>query len=213
MYVLSRVNLKTCHFVLTYLKLNIQTVVYQFQIGTVADSHYLKSGIFCTWLSLPMFLGSHRSCSPVLTYKGIALSIAFPLSHIYWLAFAGSKNLFIANFEGHIIKFGRFTICWRKMSTVEYYCESLNIKTSPIEYKSKPFNINISTVEYKCESWNVKMSTVEYKREPMNMNMSTSECKCESLNVNVNLWTCESLNINVNLDSTILLLNVKQSVF
>ena len=106
----------TCHLALTYLRLNIQTVVSQFQTGTVGDSDYLKSGICCTLISLPMFLGSPRSCNPILTYEVIALSTAIPLSHMFCLAFAVWKDLFIAqaNFEDHIIKFGRLQFVERK---------------------------------------------------------------------------------------------------
>ena len=83
----------TCHLVLTHLKLNIQIVVSQFQIGTVPESHYLKSGKFCTWPSLnKFFLRNHRSCSLIRTYKVMALSIVIPFSHMFYLAFAASKN-------------------------------------------------------------------------------------------------------------------------
>ena len=69
----------------------------------------------------PHLLGSHRSCSPILTYKVVALSIAIPFSHIFYLAFAASNNLFItrANFKDHIIKFGRLQFIERK-------CQPLN---------------------------------------------------------------------------------------
>ena len=52
-----------CHLVSTYLNLNIQMVVSRFQIGTVAESYYLKSGKFCTWLSISIFLGKHKRCT------------------------------------------------------------------------------------------------------------------------------------------------------
>ena len=112
----------TCHLVLTYLNLNIQMVVSQFQIGTAAESHYLKSGKFCTWLSISIFLGKHESCSPILTYQVIALSITIPVSHMFYLASAVSENFIItqANFEAHIIKFGNLQFVERK-------CQSLNM--------------------------------------------------------------------------------------
>ena len=118
---------KHCHLVLTHRKFNIQMVVSQFQIGTVPQSHYLKSGKFCTRLSPSIFLGSHRSCSPILTYKVIALSIIISLSYMFHLAFAASKNFIItqANFEDHIIKFGRLQFIERKCQ-----CESFNINVN-----------------------------------------------------------------------------------
>ena len=69
-----------------------------------------------------MFLGSHRSYNPILTYKVIALSIAIPLSHMCYLAFAASQDLLIAqeNFEDHIIRFGR-------LQFVEQKCQPLNM--------------------------------------------------------------------------------------
>ena len=75
--------------------------VSRFEIGTASESHYLKSSKLCVSPSLLIFLGSHRSCSPILTYQVIALSIAIPLFHMFYLAFAAPKNLFItrANFE------------------------------------------------------------------------------------------------------------------
>ena len=70
-----------------------------------------------------MFLGSHRSCNPIFTYEVIALSTAIPLSHMFYLAFATSKNLFIAqaNFEDHIIKFGRLQFVERKWQPLNIY--------------------------------------------------------------------------------------------
>ena len=69
-----------------------------------------------------MFLGSYRNCSPIITYMVIALSIAIPLSHMCYLAFAASQNLLIAqeNFEDHIIRFGR-------LQFVEQKCQPLNM--------------------------------------------------------------------------------------
>ena len=63
-----------------------------------------------------MFLGSPRSYNPILTYEVIALSTAIPLSHMFCLTFAVWKDLFIAqaNFEDHIIKFGRLQFVERK---------------------------------------------------------------------------------------------------
>ena len=100
-------------------------VVSQFQIGTVPESHYLKSRKCCTRPSPPIFLGSHRSCSPILTYKVIVLSITIPLSHMFYLGFAASKNFFItqANFQDHIIEFGRLQF---------------------VEPKYQPLNINVN---------------------------------------------------------------------
>ena len=94
-------------------------VGFYFQIRTVPEWYYLKSDKFCIWLSLPIFLGSHRSCSPILICKVIALS------HIFHLAFAASNDLFIAgaNFEDHIIKFGRLQFVERK-------CQPLNINVN-----------------------------------------------------------------------------------
>ena len=99
--------------------------VSHFQTETVPESHDLKSGKCCTEPSLLIFLGSHRSCSPILTYKVIVLSIAIPLCHMFYLAFAASKNLFItrANFEDHIITFGRLQFVERK-------CQPLNINVN-----------------------------------------------------------------------------------
>ena len=99
--------------------------VSRFEIGTASESHYLKSSKFCASPSLSIFLGSHRSCSPILTYKVIALSIAIPLFHVFYLVFAASKNLFIAraNFEDLIIKFGRLYIVERK-------CQPSNINVN-----------------------------------------------------------------------------------
>ena len=51
------------------------------------------------------------------------------------------------------------------MSTVEYKCESLNIKISTVEYK-------YANPEYKCESLNIKRSTVEHKYESLNINVN-----------------------------------------
>ena len=125
-------------------------VVSYFQIGTVPKSHYLKSGKFCTWRFLHIFLSSHGNFSSVLTYKVIALPIAIPLSHKFYLPFAASKNLFItwANFEDRIIMFGRLQ-CFAQ--------------------KRQPLNINIWIPEYQCELWNFKMSTVEHKYELLNI--------------------------------------------
>ena len=75
------------HLVLMHLKFNLQMVLSHFQIGTVPELHYLKSGKFCTWPSLPNFSGSPRSCSPILTCQVIALPIVIPLSHMFYLAF------------------------------------------------------------------------------------------------------------------------------
>ena len=99
----------------------------------------------CSWPSLSIFLGSHRCCGPILTYKAITLPVTIPLFHMFYLAFAASKNLFIAaNFEDHIIKFGRLHFYWTKMSPAEHKCESLNIKMSTVEYKCEQLNIKIS---------------------------------------------------------------------
>ena len=105
MYVSSRVNLNNLPFSLKTSEI-YYTNVSHFQIGTVSESHYLKSRKFCAWPSFSIFLGIYNSCSPIPTYKVIALSIAIPLFHMFYLAFAASKNLFItrANFEDHIIK-------------------------------------------------------------------------------------------------------------
>ena len=72
-----------------------------------------------------MFLGSHRSCSPILTYNVMALSTAIPLSHMLYLAFVTPKIFFIAqtNFEDDIIKFGRVQFVERK-------CQPLNINVN-----------------------------------------------------------------------------------
>ena len=104
--------------------------VSHFQIGTVSESHYIKSSKFCAWPSISIILGSHRRCSPILTYKAIALSIPIPLFHMFYLAFAASKDLFIirAYFEHHIIKFVR-------LNFVEWKCQPLTL-----------------IAEYKCES-------------------------------------------------------------
>ena len=110
-------------------------VVSQFQIRTAPESHYLKSGKFCTWSSLPIFLGSHWSCSPILIYKVIALSIAIPLSDMFYL------NI-----------------------TVEYKCESLNINMSNPKYKCESLNIKMSTVKHKYESLNINENLQSFKK-------------------------------------------------
>ena len=96
----------TCHLVFIHLKLNFQMAVSHFQIGTVLESHYLKSGKF-------------------LYLKIIALSIAIPFSHMFDLAFASSKIFSItrAKFEDHIIKFGR-------SQSVERKCQPLNVNVN-----------------------------------------------------------------------------------
>ena len=72
-----------------------------------------------------MFLGSHRSSSPILTYKVIALSTTIPLFHLFYLAFATTKFFFIAqaNFEDHMIKFVRLQFVERK-------CQPMNINVN-----------------------------------------------------------------------------------
>ena len=87
------------------------------------DTSDTKSSIGC-------FSFSNRNCSKItllkiqqiLHLKPIDLSMVIPLSHIFDLAFAASKNLFIARakFEDHIIKFGRLQFVERK-------CQPLNI--------------------------------------------------------------------------------------
>ena len=79
---MSRHTWITYHLVLTHLITNLKMVVSHFQIRMVPKSHYLKSGKCCTWPSLLIFLGSHRTCSPILTYKVVALSIAIHFSHV-----------------------------------------------------------------------------------------------------------------------------------
>ena len=127
------------HLILTHLRLNLQILVSRFQIGTFPESYYLKSGKFCTWLSLsPFFLGSHRSCSPILNI--IILSVAIPLSHMIHLAFSTSNNLFITreNFEDHIIKFGRLQF---------------------VERKCQPLNINLNCRTIRCQTLNMNMNS------------------------------------------------------
>ena len=127
------------HLILTHLRLNLQILVSRFQIGTFPESYYLKSGKFCTWLSLsPLFLGSHRSCSPILNI--ITLSVAIPLSHMIHLAFSTSNNLFITreNFEDHIIKFGRLQF---------------------VERKCQPLNINLNCRTIRCQTLNMNMNS------------------------------------------------------
>ena len=117
-------------------------VVSHFRVRTVPESSYLKSVNFATDLLSPFFLGSHRS--PILTYNVIALLLAILLSHMFYLAFAELNDLFItrANFEDHIIKFGRLQFVERKI--VEYKCKSLNIKMSTVEHKCESSNINVN---------------------------------------------------------------------
>ena len=61
----------------------------------------------------------------ILHLKVIALSIAIPFSHVFDLAFTASKNLSItrAQFEDHIIKFGR-------LQSVERKCQPLNVNVN-----------------------------------------------------------------------------------
>ena len=93
-------------------------VVSHFQIGTVPELHYLKIRQI---LHLTLSPGSNGSCSPIVTYKVIAMSIAIPFFHVFYLAFAASKNLFITreNSEDDIIMFARLQFVERK-------CQLLN---------------------------------------------------------------------------------------
>ena len=78
----------------------------------------------------PHFFRESRKLYPYPHLNVIALSIAIPLFHMFCLAFAESNNLFIlrANFEHHIIKFGR-------LQFVEQKCQPLNINVN-VEYKN-----------------------------------------------------------------------------
>ena len=58
------------------------------------------------------------------------------------------------------------------MSTLEYKCESLNIKVAIVQYNWEPLNVNMSTPEYKCESLNIEMSIVEHKYGSLNINVN-----------------------------------------
>ena len=125
MYVSSRVNLNNLPFSLKTSEIYYTNDRFSFSNRNCFRITLLKiQKILRLTLSLsPFFLGIYSSCSPILTYKVIALSIAIPLFHMFYLAFAASKNLFItrANFEDHIIKFGRLYFVKRK-------CQPLNIK-------------------------------------------------------------------------------------
>ena len=138
-----------------------------FRIGTAPESHYVKSGKFCTWPSLHILLGSHRSCNPILTYKVIVLSITIPLSHIFDLNFVALKNLFItrANFKDHVIKFSRSQFTERK-------CQRLNINVNRLIliwlHNSTILLLNIKQPIFQCISINVLntwKSIVEFCRK------------------------------------------------
>ena len=100
-------------------------LVSHFQIGSVPELHQLNPANCAPDPPSPQFLGSHRCCSPILTYNAIALQIAIPPSQMFHLAFAASINLCITreNFEDHIIKFGRLEFVERK-------CQPLNINVN-----------------------------------------------------------------------------------
>ena len=118
---------------------NLNNLPFSFNISETqfSNGHFSNSNRICSRITLlkmrqilhltllPMFLGSHRSCSTVLTHKVIALPIAIQLSHMFYLAFATSKNLFIiqATLEDHIMKFGR-------LQFVEQKCQLLNINVN-----------------------------------------------------------------------------------
>ena len=137
MYVPSRVNLNNLPFSFNTSEIYYTNDCSHFQIGTVSESHYLKSSKFYAWPSLSILLGSHRSSSPILTYK--VISIAVSLFHMFYLDFAASKNrAFInrANFED-IIKFGRLYFAERK-------CQLFNINANRWIKKYQPLNTNVN---------------------------------------------------------------------
>ena len=82
-------------------------VVSQSQIGTAAESHYLKSGNFFEVATEVVALSSLTESSTC------QMPFLFPT---FYLAFAALENLFItlANFEDHIIKFDGLQFVERK---------------------------------------------------------------------------------------------------
>ena len=82
-------------------------VVSQSQIGTAAESHYLKSGNFFEVATEVVALSS------LIKSSTCQMLFLFPT---FYLAFSVLENLFItlANFEDHIIKFDRLQFVERK---------------------------------------------------------------------------------------------------